>query len=86
MIKWFKRLKAKMDGIETNFINMVKITQVGDVDYILHLFNTYSNEAWVFKIYKPLFDKGMEIRKVLPFTITTTEDSIEDQNTNPTYI
>lgn len=64
--------------IETDFINVVKITQVGDVDYIFHFFNTYSGKRWVFKVYKPLFDKGMEIRREIELEVQTSEDEDED--------
>lgn len=66
-----------MAGIETDFVNIVKITQVADVDYIIHFFNTYSNKAWVFKVYKSLFDKGMEIRKLSPLDITVSNSEDE---------
>ena len=74
ILKALKNKKYKTNGIEANFINIVKITQVGEFDYILHLFNTYSDEAWVFKIYKPLFDKGMEIRRKIDLKIVTSDD------------
>lgn len=64
--------------IETDFINVVKITQVGEVDYIFHFYNTYSGKRWVFKVYKPLFDKGMEIRKKIELEITTSADEEEE--------
>ena len=67
-------IEKLLKSIETDFINVIKITQVGEVDYILHLFNTYSGKRWVFKIYKPLFDKGMEIRRKIELTIQAQED------------
>ena len=78
-MSFFKKLRAKLTGVETDFINIIKITQVGEVDYVMHLFNTYSNKAWVFKIYKPLFDKGMEIRKIIELKITTSEEEDEEE-------
>ena len=77
LLKSLKNKKYKKNGVETNFINIVKITQVGECDYILQLFNTYSDEAWVFKIYKQLFDKGMEIRNIIDLKIITSEDEAD---------
>jgi len=77
LLKSLKNRKYKKNGVETNFINIVRITQVGEYDYIIHLFNTYSDEAWVFKIYKPLFDKGMEIRNIIDLKIITSEDEAD---------
>lgn len=68
-------IKKLLKTIETDFINVVKITQVGEVDYVLHLFNTYSGKRWVFRIYKALFDKGMEIRRKIKIEIETSEDN-----------
>lgn len=61
-----------MPEIEATFINFVKVTEVDSVDYIVHLMNTYTGKTWVFKIYKNLWDKSMEIRKVVPLDITVT--------------
>ncbi len=65
---------CELKKIETDFVNIVKITQVGEVDYIFHFFNTYSGKRWVFKLYKLLFDTGFEIRKIIPLEITTSSD------------
>lgn len=65
--------------LETDFINLVKITEVKDVDYIIHLFNSYSGKAYVFKVYKDLFDKAMEIRKINPLDITVTNDKDKEK-------
>ena len=72
-------IEKLLQNIETDFINVVKITQVGEVDYIIHLFNTYSGKRWVFKVYKPLFDKGMEIRKIINLEIQTSEDAENEE-------
>ena len=58
----------------TDFINVVKITEVKGFDYIIHFFNSFSNKAFVFKVYKDLFDKAMEIRDVDELTIKTGEE------------
>jgi len=57
---------------KATFINVVKITEVEGVDYIVHLMNNYTGENWVFKIYKSLWDKSMEIRTVVPLEVTIT--------------
>ncbi len=67
-------MASGLKEIETDFVNIVKITQVGEVDYIFHFFNTYSGKRWVFKLYKLLFDTGFEIRKIIPLEITTSSD------------
>ena len=58
------------------FINVVKITEVKGFDYIVHFQNTFSGEAFVFKVYKELFDKAMEIRDIDELKITTREEII----------
>jgi len=63
----------KLKDIKATFVNIVKITQVGDVDYIFHFFNTYSGERWVFKLYKVLFDTGFDVRKIIPLEVTIAE-------------
>jgi len=68
-----------LKDIETDFINVVKITQVGEIDYIIHLYNTYSGKRWVFKVYKDLFDKGMEIKNVIDLSIETPENKEENE-------
>ena len=67
----------KLKDIEARFVNIVKITQVGDFDYIIHFFNTYSGERWVFRVYKVLFDKGMEIRRKIKLEVVTSEEEKE---------
>ena len=80
MTKLWEKFKKTKSSIETDFINVVKITQVGNVDYVMHLFNTYSNKVWIFRIYKPLFDKGMEIRTKMPLKIITSADEKEEDD------
>ncbi len=58
--------------IEATFINFVKITEVDGIDYIVHLLNNYTGKTWVFKIYKSLWEKAMEIRKVVPLEVTVS--------------
>lgn len=65
--------------VETDFVNLVKITEVKDVDYIIHLFNSYSGKAYVFKIYKDLWDKAMEIRTIEDLDITVTDDKEKEK-------
>ncbi len=63
--------------VEARFINLVRITEVKDIDYIIHLFNSYSGEAYVFKIYKALWEKAMEIRTIEDLDITVSDDKEE---------
>ena len=60
------------------FINVVKITEVKGFDYIVHFQNTFSGKAFVFKIYKDLFDKAMEVRDIDELKITTREEVISE--------
>jgi len=64
--------------IQTDFINAVRITEVKDVDYILHFYNSYSGKAWVFKLYKDLFDKAMEDRSIVPLEPKSGEEAEEE--------
>lgn len=59
---------------EANFINIVKILEIEDMDYTFQFFNIYTGKRWVFKIYKALFDKSMEIRKISPMDIRIIDD------------
>ena len=59
---------------EVNFINIVKIIEVKDIDYIIQFVNNYNSKVYVFKVYKELFDKAMEVRKVSELEITVTND------------
>ena len=61
-------------NVETTFINIVRIIEVTDIDYIIHFINTYNGKIYVFKVYKELFDKAMEVRKVIDLDITITSD------------
>lgn len=63
--------------LKANFVNIVRITEVRDIDYIIQFFNTYSGESYVFKVYKELFDKAMEIRKIIDLEITVAKDEEE---------
>lgn len=56
------------------FINFVKIVEVKDIDYVIHFINTYNGETYIFKVYKELFDKAMEVRRVTDLDITTISD------------
>jgi len=58
----------------TDFINIVKIREIKDIDYIIHFYNSFSNKVFIFKVYKKLFDKAMEIRDVDELTIKTGEE------------
>ena len=60
------------------FINVVKITEVKGFDYIIHFQNTFDGKAFVFKIYKDLFDKAMEVRDIDELKITTREEVISE--------
>ena len=65
---------------KTNFINLVKIIEVKDIDYIIQFVNTYSGETHIFKVYKELFDKAMEIRRITELDITTSNDEPKKEN------
>jgi len=60
--------------VKAEFINFVKIVEVKDIDYIIHFINIYNGKTYVFKVYKELFDKAMEVRKVSELEITVTND------------
>ena len=63
---------------KTDFVNGVKITEAEGLDYVFHFYNSYSGKAWVFMLHKELFDKGMEIRKIIPLEIRTSEEIEEE--------
>jgi len=64
---------------EANFINIVKILEIEDMDYTFQFFNIYTGKRWVFKIYKDLFDKSMEVRKISPMDIRIIDDEEESK-------
>ncbi len=64
---------------ESTFINIVKITEIKDVDYIVHLVNTYSGKMYVFKIYKDLWESAMKARSIDPLVVTITDDDKEKE-------
>ena len=61
-----------------DFVNLVKIIEVRDIDYIVQFINNYNSKVYVFKVYKELFDKAMEVRKIIDLDITVTSDKIEE--------
>lgn len=65
--------------VESTFINIVKITEIKDIDYIVHLVNTYTGKAYVFKIYKDLWESAMRVRKIDKLEITITDDEEEEK-------
>jgi len=65
---------ADEDNALATFINVVKITEVKDFDYIIHFYNSFSKKTFVFKVYKDLFDKAMEIRDVSDLVIKSGEE------------
>ena len=69
----------KLKDVDARFVNVVKITQVEEFDYLIHFFNSYSGERWVFKVYKALFDKGMEIRRTIKLQVITSEEEKEEK-------
>ena len=58
----------------TDFINGIRITEVKDRDYIIHLYNSFSKKVFIFKVCKDLFDKAMEIRNIDELNIRTQEE------------
>lgn len=70
-------------SVETDFVNIVKITEVRDIDYIIHFINTYNGDIHIFKVYKELWDKAMEIRTVQDLSITVgseEKDKAKEEN------
>ena len=63
---------------EVAFINIVKIVEIKDIDYVIHFINTYSGKTYVFKVYKELFDKAMGVRSVIELDVTITSDKTEE--------
>jgi len=64
---------------EANFINIVKVLEIEDMDYTFQFFNIYTGKRWVFKIYKALFDKSMEVRKISHMDIRIIDDEEESK-------
>lgn len=74
---------SRKEGTEkalATFVNVVKITEVKGFDYIIHFYNSFSGKAFVFKVYKVLFDKAMEIRDINELDIKTGEE-VEEKET-----
>ena len=69
--------KDNTEKAVTTFINMLKITEVKDFEYTIHFHNTFSNKVFIFRIYKELFDKAMEIRDIDELNIKTGKDIVE---------
>lgn len=66
--------------VKAEFINFVKIVEVKDIDYVIHFINTYNGKTYVFKVYKELFDKAMEVRRVQELDVTVTSDKIKEDS------
>jgi len=67
------------ENTETNFVNIIRILEIEDMDYIFQFFNIYTGKRWVFKVYKALFDKAMEVRKVSPMNIKLINEEEEEE-------
>ena len=64
---------------KTNFMNVIRITEVKDIDYILQFLNNFNGESFVFKVYKDVFDKAMEIRTIIDLKVQVTSDKEEEE-------
>jgi len=62
------------ENVDATFINIVKITEIKDIDYLIQLVNTYNGKVWVFKIYKDLWESAMRVRSIEPLQVTITDD------------
>jgi len=63
-----------------DFINFVKIVEVKDIDYIIQFVNTYNGKSYTFKVYKELFNKAMEVRRITDLDITIASDKIKEDS------
>jgi len=63
-----------VENVDATFINIVKITEIKDIDYLVQLVNTYNGKVWVFKIYKELWESAMRARSIEPLTVDITDD------------
>jgi len=78
-IKMKNPLKRKKNTVETDFINMVRISEIKDMDYTITFYNSYSDKTFVFKVYKVLFDKAMELRKISELEVKTSDDLAKEE-------
>lgn len=62
---------------KATFINIVKIIEVKDMDYTFQFYNIYTGKRYVFKVYKDLFDKAMEIRKITELDVRIISEDKE---------
>jgi hypothetical protein len=80
-MKLFKKKRKNQYEIEgscATFVNLVKIIEVTDIDYIIHFYNTYSKQEFIFRVYKKLLDKAMEIRKIIDLEVTVAGKQDEE--------
>lgn len=53
----------------TDFVDALKITEIRDRDYMFTFFNGFTGNAYVFRIYKEVFDKMMEARQIIDMKV-----------------
>ena len=53
----------------TDFVDALKITEIRDRDYLFTFFNGFTGNAYVFRIYKEVFDKMYEARQIIDMKV-----------------
>ena len=53
----------------TDFVDALKITEIRDRDYIFTFFNGFTGNAYVFRIFKEVFDKMYENRMIIDMKV-----------------
>lgn len=53
----------------TDFIDALKITEIRDRDYIFTFFNGFTGNAYVFRIFKEVFDKMYDNRVIIDMKV-----------------
>ena len=53
----------------TDFVDALKITEIRDRDYIFTFFNGFTGNAYVFRLYKEVFDKMYENRTIIDMKV-----------------
>ena len=53
----------------TDFVDALKITEIRDRDYIFTFFNGFTGNAYVFRIFKEVFDKMYENHMIIDMKV-----------------
>jgi hypothetical protein len=53
----------------TDFVDALRITEIRDRSYIFTFFNGFTGNAYVFRIYKEVFDSMMENRNIIDMIV-----------------